>query len=188
MSHGRRSEPPARAVILALLIALLMVVPDPSGSSGAHAAPGARPAEFSLSAVRGAAWKGRFRLREHLGKRPIVIAFFATWCRPCEVELPILEKLRAQFPPEALAMVAVSVDGPESTARIAPLVRRLGLTFPVVHDADSSVSAKLNPQRTVPFLITVDARGRIVGERAGFSAEHQRSLPAQIAALVKQKR
>jgi len=155
------------------------------GAAGTgHSAPGARPSHFSLRAVPGTAWKGTFRLADHLGKRPIVLAFFATWCHPCEIELPVLEALRTRFSESLLTVVAVAIDGPESASQIAPMARKLRLTFPVVHDADSSVSSRMNPQRAVPYLVIIDKTGRIVTEKSGFSPEQQQKLPAQIQDLV----
>jgi peroxiredoxin len=171
----------ASAARLGLLAGLVLLA---AGDRRAVSAPGKRPADFSLRAVPGTSWRGTFRLSDHLGKRPVAISFFSTWCRPCELELPALGKLRARFPEPDLALVAVAVDGPESASQIAPAARRLGLAFPVVHDADSTVSARLNPRREIPFLILVDHQGRIAVERGGFSAEHLRSLPAEIEALV----
>jgi cytochrome c biogenesis protein CcmG/thiol:disulfide interchange protein DsbE len=151
----------------------------------AWATPGQRPADFTLRAVAGTAWRGTFRLAEHLGRRPVVLAFFATWCRPCEVELPLLQRQRARFPEAALALAAIAIDGPETAAQIAGVARRHGLAFPVLHDADSSVSSRLNPQRSVPFLLAIDRRGRVTRERAGFGPEHERTLPAEIEELVR---
>lgn len=177
---GALTSRTGRRVFAFFALAALVV----SGEGASRGTPGARPADFTLRAAPGTSWRGSFRLSDHLGKRPVVIAFFATWCRPCEVELPVLGKIRARFPESDLAMVAVSIDGPESASQIGATARRLRIIFPVVHDADSTVSSRMNPQRAVPFLITVDRKGRIVGERSGFSPEHQKKLPAEIEALV----
>lgn len=184
------ARPSSRRLTAATLGAVVLAISMSMSTSSrfclprASAAPGARPADFSLRAVPGTSWRGQFRLADHLGKRPIVLAFFATWCRPCEIELPLLDQIRARFPESALAMVAIAIDGPESAAQIAPASRRLKLRLPVVHDVDSTVSSRLNPQRSVPFLVTVDRRGRVVQERSGFSPEHQQKLAAEIEALV----
>ncbi len=155
-----------------------------SAVRSAQAAHGARPADFRLRAVSSTTWKGVFRLGEHLGKRPVVLAFFATWCRPCEVELPVLQRVRARHPETALAIAAISVDGPETAAQIGVMARRLKLAFPVLHDADSTVASRLNPQRQVPFLVVVDRQGRIVRERSGFTPAEEKALPGEIEALV----
>jgi peroxiredoxin len=96
-----------------------------------------------------------------------------------------LQAQRTRFEESKLTIVGIAIDGPETAAQIPSVARRLKLTFPILHDADSTVSSRLNPQRAVPFLIAVDRTGRVVHERSGFSPEHQRTLPADIEALVR---
>jgi peroxiredoxin len=174
-------SPRRRTLVLAGLAAARGLALAPAS---ALAARGARPADFSLRAATGAPWRGTFRLAEHLGRRPVVISFFATWCRPCEAELPALERLRARLSARGLVIVAVAIDGPDSAAQIGSMARRLALTFPVVHDADSRVSARMNPRRLVPFLVLVDRSGRIVREREGFTPADERNLSAEVEALL----
>ncbi len=150
----------------------------------ARATPGARASDFFLRAVPGTSWKGGFRLADHLGKRPVALSFFATWCRPCELELPLLEKERVRLEPRGLVVASLAIDGPETAAQIAAMARRLGLRFPVLHDADSTVASRYVPRRTVPFLVLIDKAGLIVREREGWSQDHARSLPGELEALV----
>jgi thiol-disulfide isomerase/thioredoxin len=171
--HGRRS----------LLAAMLAAGALPA-SRIALAARGARPSDFHLRAAVGAPWHGSFRLAEHLGRRPVLISFFATWCRPCESELPALERLRARLGGRGLIVVGVAIDGPDSAAQIGPMARRLGLRFPIVHDADSRVVARMNPRKLVPYLVMVDRAGKIVREREGFTPQDERALPAEVEALL----
>jgi len=161
----------------------------PASGFGSAAWAGSKKREkavaFSLRAVRGAAYRGSFDLAKHLGKRPVLVTFFATWCRPCEVELPFLQKLTTEHPKDAFAVVAVSIDGPDSAARIAPMTQRLGVKFPVVHDADSRVTARYNPRRFAPYLVSIDKQGFIAGKKEGWTPAHGKKLKAHLASLLK---
>ena len=152
-------------------------------ASSVDAAVGSRPADFTLRSATGTEWRGTFRLRDHLGERPVVITFFSTWCRPCEQELPLLQRAWERYDGE-LVVVAIAIDGPQTAARIGPVTRRLGLEFPVVHDRDSSVTSRYNPRRALPFTVLVNDEGVIVDERASFTASDRRTLPRQLHALV----
>jgi len=151
----------------------------------ARAAVGAKASTFRLRAVPGTKWQGMFDLSESLKQGPVVLSFFATWCRPCEVELPVLQQHFTRLSTRGLQIVAVAIDGPESTAQIAPTVRRLGVEFPVVHDADSRVTSRYNPRRFAPFMVLIDTQGRIKQEREGWTQAHAAALPAQLEALLK---
>lgn len=150
----------------------------------ARATPGARASAFRLRSVAGTRWRGTFDLAEHLGKRPILITFFATWCRPCEAELPFLQKLHVKHEKQGLVIVAISIDGPESASQIGAMVRRLGVGFPVLHDADSRVSARYNPRNVAPVLVAIDREGRIVHEREDWNATHEKRLSGEIEELL----
>ena len=69
--------------------------------------------------------------------RTVIVNFWATWCVPCVVEMPSLQRLRDRLGPEGPEVIAVNLQ--ENSARIQPFLERLGVTFPVVRDHDGSV-------------------------------------------------
>lgn len=175
--HGRPAGPLASALSAALFTFFV--------TSPGEATVGARPADFTLRGASGAPWKGTFKLSDHLGKRPVVIAFTATWCAPCELEMMALEKERVRLEPKGLVVVAIAIDDAQTAPQVGAMARRLKVQFPVVTDVDSSVASRINPRRICPFMITVDRTGKIVHEREGWTAEHMKKLPGDLDALMK---
>lgn len=155
-------------------------------TASTQAAVGSKAPLFRLRSVPGTHWQGVFDLGKALEKGPVVVSYFATWCRPCEVELPVLQKHHKQLASKGLTFVAVAIDGPESAAQIAPMARRLGLEFPVVHDADSRLSSRQNPRRLVPFLVAINPQGIVIAEKDGWTPEHAQALPALFDSLLMQ--
>lgn len=176
-----RAYPCSRVIppLLSLVLSAIVL----SSALPADARVGARPPDFTLRSVTGGPWSGTFRLREHLGRRPVVLSFFATWCRPCEVELPLLQRAHERHG-DRMKFAAIAIDGPESASGIASMIRRLRVRFPVLHDVDSSVTTRYNPRRAVPFLVMVGRDGRVRHERDGFSVADQRRLPRALDALA----
>jgi thiol-disulfide isomerase/thioredoxin len=72
-------------------------------------------------------------LADYSGK-VMLINVWATWCEPCRVEMPSIEKLHREFGPHGLAVVAISVDDAGAEQRIRDFVQELGLTFEILHD------------------------------------------------------
>jgi cytochrome c biogenesis protein CcmG, thiol:disulfide interchange protein DsbE len=72
-------------------------------------------------------------LADYRGK-VVLLNVWATWCEPCRVEMPSIEKLHREFGPHGLAVVAVSVDDPGAESRIIDFTKELQLTFEVLHD------------------------------------------------------
>jgi thiol-disulfide isomerase/thioredoxin len=86
-----------------------------------------------------------------------LVNIWATWCIPCEKEMPMLQRLHADYRDRGLRVVAVSVDSPGMEDEIRRFVLEYGLTFDVIHDADARI--KLDYMTTgVPesFLIGKD--------------------------------
>ena len=154
------------------------------GPAPAAARVGGRPPPFTLPAATGGPTRGRFNLRPLLGQNPVVILFWATWCAPCQQELPFYQSLYERYQAQGLRIVAISMDSQATVMRAGPAARRLGVQFDVVTDVDSRVTTQLNPRRGAPFSIWIDRAGRIVREREGFSPAEQGAIARGVAELV----
>ncbi len=96
--------------------------------------------DLSFTALDG----GKVSLSSFKGK-VLFVNIWATWCAPCRDEMPSMQKLYEQMKGENFEMVAISIDKDGKKA-VAPFVKELGLTFPVLLDAEQKSSA--------PFKIT----------------------------------
>ena len=160
-----------------------------AGLFGAAIAPaaarvGGRPPSFTLPAATGGPTQRPFRLGEHLGRRPVVILFWATWCQPCQQELPFYEAQYQRLRARGLRVVAVSMDSQATVMRAGPTARRLGVSFDVVTDVDTRITTQLNPRRAAPFSVWIDRRGRIARESEGFSPAEAGALARGLTELV----
>jgi peroxiredoxin len=118
-----------------------------------------RPAPpFELAALDGAS---RLRLADLRG-RVVLLNFWATWCKPCEDEMPAMERLyRALAGPE-FELVAISVDtDAEAVARFRD---RLGLSFPILLDPGSEVS-RAYQTTGYPESFLIDRAGNLASAR-----------------------
>ena len=95
--------------------------------------------------------------------RPVVIAFFASWCQPCEEELPVLQQFADTDP--GLRVVGVSFqDLPRDTAAF---VGRLHITFPALIEDPTGPVAERYGIRGIPQTVFVDSRGIVRGRVYG---------------------
>lgn len=69
----------------------------------------------------------------------VLLNIWATWCVPCRVEMPSLEKLEQALGPQGLKIVAVSIDNPGTDQQIRDFARQYGLTFEILHDASGAI-------------------------------------------------
>ncbi len=97
--------------------------------------------------------------------RPILINIWATWCAPCRVEMPALERLAKKFAGTDFRVVAVSVDQDDSTV-VNAFTRELGLTFDVLHNQAGDIRQRYQTTG-VPESFVIDRDGVIVKKVIG---------------------
>lgn len=98
---------------------------------------------------------------EQLRGKVVLLNFWATWCKPCEDEMPAMERLYRSLAGTDFELVAVSVD--EDQTAVVSFVKRLGLSFPVLWDSTQSVTAAYQTFRFPESLLV--GRDGVVLER-----------------------
>jgi thiol-disulfide isomerase/thioredoxin len=105
--------------------------------------------------------------------RVVLVNFWATWCEPCEREMPAMERLYQRLSGPDFELVAVAID--ENEADVKAFQDRYGLSFPIVLDLDQQVYQSYQTMG-VPESLLVDRSGQIieryVGPREWDAPEH----------------
>jgi len=137
-----------------------------SARSGAGAAAAERTASFA--AVRGdprpefahAGLDGRLWRASDFDGKPLLVNFWATWCRPCVTEIPLLNRLAAE-PEGAVQVVGIAVDDPIAVRRF---VSNFDIAYPIliggadVYDTSTRFGNLLGG---LPYTVLIDAQSRI---------------------------
>ena len=76
-------------------------------------------------------------LADYRGK-VVLLNIWATWCQPCRVEMPAMERLARRFADAPFRVVAVSIDTDDSSA-VSAFARELGLSFDILHDKSGKI-------------------------------------------------
>src|SRR5262245_36872207 len=113
----------------------------------------------------------------------VILNFWATWCTPCTVEMPSLERLWRAYRDRGLVVVGVSVDRGAPRALIDPYLENLGLTFPVLLDpAMETAHAWRVPG--VPATFVLRPGGEVVGLVVGMREWDSREMRALLESLL----
>ncbi|HEV8438373.1 MAG TPA: TlpA disulfide reductase family protein [Methylomirabilota bacterium] len=96
------------------------------------------------------------RLSDFKGK-VVFLNFWATWCKPCEEEMPSMERLHQRFKEQGLVVVAISEDA-DGASVVGPYLKKRNLTFPVGLDPKMSV-AGLYGVWAIPSTFIIDKNG-----------------------------
>ena len=101
--------------------------------------------------------------------KPVIISFFATWCKPCMRELKAIDELYADWQDETgVEMYLVSIDQGQDVQKVAPLVNGYGWEYKVLLDPNGSLKRAMNVQN-VPHLFVIDGKGKIVYQHTGYA-------------------
>ena len=95
-------------------------------------------------------------LAEFKGK-VVFLNFWATWCKPCEEEMPGMDRLYRRYKGKGLVVLAISEDA-EGAAVVNPFVKKHNLSFPVGLDPKMSV-AGLYGVWAMPSTFIIDRTG-----------------------------
>lgn len=101
--------------------------------------------------------------------KPLVIAFFATWCKPCNRELKSIDELYDDWQCETgVRIVAVSIDQAQNVNKVKPLVDQNGWRYDVLLDPNGELRRALSIQ-SVPYTLLLDGQGNIVYKHNGYT-------------------
>jgi thiol-disulfide isomerase/thioredoxin len=128
---------------------------------------------------------GRPAAREDLlhPGRYTLVNLWATYCAPCRREMPELEKLAARLRPRGLDVVGVSLDMGKAKRKIAPTLRKLGVTYPVFAAEESIFPALFAGEEIfIPLSYLVGPEGKVIEVFKGYSEETSERIEALLSA------
>ncbi len=112
--------------------------------------------------------------------KPIVISFWATWCKPCKAELnTIAEEYEDWVEETGVKLIAVSIDNARSTGRVEPYINGQGWEYLVLLDPNGELKRAMNVNN-VPHTFLIDGEGNIVWNHNNYSAGDEEELYEQI--------
>jgi len=106
---------------------------------------------------------GEASLADYKGK-VVVLNFWASWCKPCTEELPLLERTHKAISGRNATVLGANYQDVSDSA--LQFVRRFKLSYPSLRDRDGEFADRYG-SRAFPETFVIDRRGRIVAQRRG---------------------
>lgn len=137
---------------------------------------GKQAANFTLQDLSGK----EVSLSSYKGK-PLVVDFWATWCGPCKIEIPWLEKLQDQYASQGLTIIGISADDLDKSdpaklftekREISDFAAKMRINYPVLLDADA-IADSYGGVDSLPTTFFIDRTGKIVASTVGLASRDE---------------
>ncbi|MGZ8449743.1 MAG: TlpA family protein disulfide reductase [Candidatus Deferrimicrobiaceae bacterium] len=149
----------AAALVLIVLTAAVLTAertgsrgttPDPAASGG-----DGKWIDFTLPEAGG----GQVSLSPFIGKKPVLLIFWATWCPHCNESVPAINRMHLE-PPTRDTLVILALDYMESREKVRAFIERKKVAFPVLLDSGGSVARKYGVVG-IPTYILIGRDGKV---------------------------
>jgi thiol-disulfide isomerase/thioredoxin len=114
---------------------------------------------------------GQWRKLSGLRGQIVVVNFWATWCGPCQEELPRLAQIAASYEGKPVKFVIISIDAPKDRQKIPDVLERLKVPSDSWVGGDTDMLADFGLGNIVPGTAILDERGEIVARVMGEARE-----------------
>lgn len=145
--------------VVAIVVAVVLLITIEQRQKFEPVLEGDSAPDFTLPDLKGK----MYTLSDYKGK-VVFVNFWATWCKPCEEEMPSMQRMyeviKKGYPD--FELLAVSVDSKESDV-VEAFVKKYGITFPVLHDKKGKIK-ELYKTTGVPETFIIDQNG-IIAEK-----------------------
>jgi peroxiredoxin len=165
------STKPLRRFALAALLTAAAALAAAADSSGP--AP-----DFTLNQLSGTPAS----LSQYKGQ-VVLVNFWATWCGPCQQELPLLDQVYKKYQPAGFTLLGVNVD--KDAPAVRALLERKPLSFPVLLDPANAVSKAYHVD-DMPSSVLIDRKGVIRYVHRGYKPGDENEYQDKIRQLLRE--
>jgi cytochrome c biogenesis protein CcmG, thiol:disulfide interchange protein DsbE len=135
--------------------------------------------DFKLPDLNG----NNVELSKMTGKGPLLINFWATWCKPCVEEMAEYAMIYNEYKSKGFEMLAVSVDNEKTADKVKPYAESKKYPFTILMDI-KAIAAKKYSIQAIPMTFLLNKEGKIVYQSLGFEKGDELKLRKKIEELL----
>jgi peroxiredoxin len=156
-------------------IAAIVIASTAFAASGDASGPAPGFTLTALSGQQGA-------LSQYKGQ-VVMVNFWATWCGPCQQEMPLLDQMYKKYKPAGFTLIGVNVD--KEAPAVKELLARKPVSFPVLLDPANQVSKSYHVDE-MPSSVIIDRKGEIRYIHRGYRPGDENEYQDRIRQLIRE--
>ena len=150
-----------KEIVAIILVSGLVMAGCSANLPSAEGTPVGNPApDFQLPNL-----DGKTVSLSDLRGKPVLLNFWASWCRPCRDEMPHIQQVYEEWSDKGLVVLAINLG--ESSSKVKEFVQSYGLPFPVLLDTKGDIAQKYNVRGLIPTTFFIDKNGIIQVKKIG---------------------
>jgi peroxiredoxin len=113
----------------------------------------------------------------------VMVNFWATWCGPCQQEMPLLDQMYRKYKPAGFTLIGVNVD--KDAPPVKELLARKPVSFPVLLDPSNTVSKSYHVDE-MPSSVIIDRQGNVRYVHRGYKPGDENEYQDRIRQLIRE--
>ncbi len=133
---------------------------------------------FSLDTLAGV----KETLSQYKGQ-VVMLNFWATWCGPCQQEIPLLDQMYKKYKPAGFTLIGIDVD--KAAPPVKALLDRKPVSYPIVLDPANEVSKEYHVN-DMPSSVFIDRKGQVRFIHRGYKVGDENEYQDRIRQLIRE--
>lgn len=162
-----------------MILGLCFALGEAAAEGSESAAPAMKAPDFTAKDLDGK----QVRLADLLKEGPVLVDFWTSWCKPCQIELPELNRLHKTYRQRGFKVVAIAQDDPKTIQKVKPIVKQMGLELIVLVDPKKEVGNSYKV-RNYPTSFLVAKDGTVAHFAQGYMRGDEKALEEKVLELL----
>lgn len=125
-------------------------------------------------------------LSDFYKEKPLLVSFWATWCKPCKKELKYIQEFYEKYS-DSIHIITITVDDIRMKDKIKSFIRGKNYTFPVFLDAEKEILKSIGLS-SIPITLLFNKDGEITYKHIGYKKGDEKKIEEEIKNSIRKKK